>query len=617
MTYRDGTAKSVDTPGVLLSKYRDRKLELEKQLQVTDTEEKKRNGAFFTPFETAVWLFNLFIMPWLKKHVESGIKKEATPLNIVKRLASISLLEPGFGRADFLLAAFKCMNEYYNTLSRDLFLPQTSIENKDNQIDLFLKNRATFILKYNLRGIERDLLLYELGLINLSLFTGIDILNSSELKQNYLNADFFDVIHFQIPHKTSNKQEKQSNAVFNLIFGNPPWGANISSEFRDQVEMLDKHIKTVTGATGKETKADSFIYFSIKSLDLLEPGGRLGFLVPNFLMTNPSMTGARKLLLKYKLESIVNLQEDLFDNVTMPSCFFTVDKVQSKKEDLIQVYRQLEKGTVEKIHSIMHGTVQKSSLCRIPLAKQDSSALGKHKVKMGDLLKNGRGIEIGKKGSVTACPACGNYRPVPRKSQLCSCPSCGEEFNSSSYQKNIIKESIEENNVTDSNQKLIIGAQVKKFQLTDPDRYIIELGVKGINYKHHLMRAPKILIRKTGSGINAVVDTLGLYTVQVVYILYFPSFQYRFKGYSLDYICALLNSTTMSELYFSSFSDPSKSRFPHLIQRNLLELPVPETPTFLTKQIEKAVKTIPISSEGLCESKLKKINDLVKQAFKY
>jgi hypothetical protein len=617
LTSSEKKSSITDKNKELILKYNPRRIELEKQLATIDLEKKKKNGVFFTPLNVATWLFSSFLMPWIKKQVEKSKKEEKSPLETVKRLTELILLEPGFGKASFLCAAFTNLIDYYNWLSSEFFPLEVDFNEINPILDLFLKDRALFILKFNLRGIERDPLLYELGLIELSIYTGIDILNSPELRSNYKNNDFFDNIAFHNDARSLKDKEHEEELLFDLIYGNPPWGASISPEFQDMVEKLDKNIKKTTGTKGKESRGDSFIYFSARSLALLKLGGRLGFLVPNFLLTNPSYTGFRKFLLKYKVKNVVNLQENLFNNVTMPSCFFSADKVSSRGKDILNVFKQIGSSTAQELFSITYSKIYDSSLYRIPLVKYDhQSFLGNHKLRMRNLLKNGRGIEIGKKGSVTECPACGSYRPRPRKEGYCVCPNCRKEFDSELNQKNIINEA---NLVSKEGLKheIIIGAQVQKFRLLNPDRYVIETGVKGINYKQHLMRAPKILIRKTGSGINATIDRKGYYTVQVVYILFFPDFQQYHKGFSLDYICALLNSSMMSELYFTCFTDPDKSRFPHLIQRNLLELPVPEAPVSLIKQIEDTTVRIQHSKGKVHENSLEKIDWLVKEAFQY
>ncbi|MEA2074641.1 MAG: TaqI-like C-terminal specificity domain-containing protein, partial [Euryarchaeota archaeon] len=110
----------------------------------------------------------------------------------------------------------------------------------------------------------------------------------------------------------------------------------------------------------------------------------------------------------------------------------------------------------------------------------------------------------------------------------------------------------------------------------DIDRYIIrsqhfiKLGIRGVDYKDEsLYFCPKILIRKTGRGINATIDYTNRYAIQVIYI-----FKPKNEGYDARYFVLLLNSELLKWCYLNKFGEKYKQVFPHLRQQDILALPI-------------------------------------------
>ena len=85
-----------------------------------------------------------------------------------------------------------------------------------------------------------------------------------------------------------------------------------------------------------------------------------------------------------------------------------------------------------------------------------------------------------------------------------------------------------------------------------------------------LYNGKKILIRKTGHGINAVLDIDNYWVIQVIYI-----FKLK-ENINEDYlyILGLLNSKLMYFYYYETFGEKDKQAFPHVRQSQVLELPI-------------------------------------------
>lgn len=79
---------------------------------------------------------------------------------------------------------------------------------------------------------------------------------------------------------------------FDLIIGNPPFGGTFDHEIEDALDVrLGKRL-------GKKIKKETYAFFIVACFDLLRPGGRLMFICSDSLLTIPTMTGLRHLLME-------------------------------------------------------------------------------------------------------------------------------------------------------------------------------------------------------------------------------------------------------------------------------------------------------------------------------
>ena len=79
---------------------------------------------------------------------------------------------------------------------------------------------------------------------------------------------------------------------FDLIIGNPPFGGTLDGSIED---VLDKNLGK---RLGKKIKKETYAFFIVACLDLLRSGGRLVFVCSNTLLTIPTMTGLRNVLME-------------------------------------------------------------------------------------------------------------------------------------------------------------------------------------------------------------------------------------------------------------------------------------------------------------------------------
>lgn len=127
---------------------------------------------------------------------------------------------------------------------------------------------------------------------------------------------------------------------FDIVIGNPPYGAKLSKKEKDYFKELysDVHMRT----------PDTFNYFISKSFKLLKQNGVLSFIVPNNLLFQGENTKTRELLINNNyLKRVINLGDNTFENADVPTCIFVA--VKAEKENYHIEYSDNRKETIQSI----------------------------------------------------------------------------------------------------------------------------------------------------------------------------------------------------------------------------------------------------------------------------
>ncbi|NHJ01222.1 MAG: hypothetical protein EAX86_03725 [Candidatus Heimdallarchaeota archaeon] len=390
---------------------------------------------------------------------------------------------------------------------------------------------------------------------------------------------------------------------FDIIIGNPPWGGDLVPS-----HLLEKYI------VGSH-QVDTWSLFIERSMEALKNNGILGFVIPNSLLMNENYIKTRELILKSsQIKEIINLGDAIFPGITQPCMIIILEKLEEVTKGNIKIIPHLGYELVNQVRD------EKTNLSSINYnsclqerfednldysfdifsigyddflkeVERDVESTQKHCKYLGDLVENGRGVEINRNGIIIICSQCGWWNPPFSQrnlnSKACVNPNCKGIIFQVDKSINIVSDE----KVTSQSKPIISGYQVSRYYIRG-HRFINTNG-KGINFKSEsLYQGKKILLRKTGFGFNAAIDYDNRFTTQVVYIFKLK----RSANISLEYILGLLNSNVIHTYYYSKYADLNRREFPHFTQGKVLKLPIKIPESTLEKSIvlniEHRVKTI-------------------------
>ena len=363
-----------------------------------------------------------------------------------------------------------------------------------------------------------------------------------------------------------------------MIIANPPWGADLNLSIRasKKFELM-------------KNQFDSSDLFIEIITCILREGGLLGIIIPDslFFLQRELLRGF--ILRNYRLNAIVRLGEKLFPKINRGAVIIVATK------DTITPYMD-RKNVIECLTvspqnrpKIINGDldlfeyfcensiqVQQNRFWRNPkfqfdiqISNSEAELVKKIRAsssyQMSDFLTSSRGVELSKTGLVVKCENCGKYFPLPRK-EVAICPHCKSSL--STYKLFDSRKIIIGNKPDKNMQQIVVGENIHRYSIEY--KKFIDISYDGLNYKSNkIFNGPKILVRKTGIGISASLDTTNSLCNQVVYSLQNTS---RFP---LELFLAILNSRLMF-CYLTSLSGETNWRsHPYITQSDLNCFPIP------------------------------------------
>lgn len=291
---------------------------------------RKKEGIYYTPEYIVSYIVNNTVGRYLEEQEATikqkhGLKEDILDKTYKKRalmvyqeyqqaLQKIKVLDPACGSGAFLVKVFDFLfteNQRVAYILRDLrgqaaFLDQES----------FIKE----ILNNNIYGVDLNPESVEITKLSLWLKTAQKGKKLTSLKENIKCGNSLIDDPKIAGSRAFNWNEKFKDIMerggFDVVVGNPPWGANIDQES----EWIGRRYPLST----QKTK-DTYKIFIDKGIQLIKEKGFFGYVIPNSFLYQPRYKDIRDLLSSYGYV-VVNLGEDIFENVELPSAILTLKK---------------------------------------------------------------------------------------------------------------------------------------------------------------------------------------------------------------------------------------------------------------------------------------------------
>jgi type I restriction-modification system DNA methylase subunit len=160
----------------------------------------------------------------------------------------------------------------------------------------------------------------------------------------------------------------RDNGGFDIIVGNPPYGAKISAADKKVVKKSYLCTKTITGKQKGST--DTFALFIEKSFNLCNKGGIVNLIVSLSVTSSDSMTALHNLLEKncrvIRVSSYSDHPKKIFGAVSFSMAIVSLQKTFTPIEEIFtsKLMRRTEKNTLAKIMKSL--TFVESSEFRLP-----------------------------------------------------------------------------------------------------------------------------------------------------------------------------------------------------------------------------------------------------------
>jgi len=274
----------------------------EKRAKLTENHlHRKEQGIYYTP---------TYIVDYIVRNTLGELLK-----NKKMDVEKIRVLDPACGSGSFLIKAFDLLNEYYQ---KDKYYQQTELDLKTG-IPFTTKVK---ILQNNIFGVDLDKQAVEIAQLNLLLKIAEKGHRLPLLEQNIKCGnsliDDEKVAGDKAFIWNDNFKEIMGEGGFDIIIGNPPYGALFSNNEKDFIKIAYE------SATGRY---DSYYYFIERSIRLLVDGGFLSFITPDTWLTNYQTKNLRNLILSAcAVVRIVGLPQGVFAEANVDTCIIIVRK---------------------------------------------------------------------------------------------------------------------------------------------------------------------------------------------------------------------------------------------------------------------------------------------------
>lgn len=409
----------------------------------------------------------------------------------------------------------------------------------------------------------------------------IDIAKKRFESQDKINFKWF-IMDSIIPEngkKYIDGWDSRTNKKYDVIVTNPPWGADL---MHSKLELQSAGYINTSG------QIDSYYLFVEMCYSLLNDGGICLMILPDSVFGQEA-TDIREYLVKNtELKLISRLGEKIFTGVNRATSLIMFRKNKPLGETNVTCFRldsdsrikylkdelQLDEAYEKNHHIVLQSRFLNNNSYEFDIDTKDTEIELVNKIKSSaidwdEYFKCGRGVEISKNGDVARCMHCGNWQGITKKQYEKGDKKCNNCGNITSINKANIDILVSKDNNGKDGAEFLVGENIKRFEING-NRYV-KMGYKGINYKDvDIYKSKKLLIRKTGLGINAVIDYAETIISQTIYYYILK----EETDFDLEYVLGVLNSRVLFYYYLKKYGENEWKSHPYLTHTIIKDLPI-------------------------------------------
>ncbi|MEA3315658.1 MAG: N-6 DNA methylase [Campylobacterota bacterium] len=513
---------------------------------------RKKDGVFYTPEYITKYIvdntlgklcsnkreelkISEVIAPKNPKKLNKTEQKIKENLDVYKSwLFDLKILDPACGSGAFLNQALEFLIKEHTNLQNDLSLMG----------DLFaVYTVEESVLENNLYGVDINEDAVEIAKLSLWLRTATKGRELTKLADKILCGNSL-IDDKSIVDNTFVWEEEFKEVFekggFDIIIGNPPYGAKLSKKEKD---YFNKTFETV------EYQIDTYTLFMEQAYNLLQTNGKLGYIVPSTWLTMFYFKDLRKYLIDNTyFERVLLFRYQVFADVTAETSIITLSKNQIKNKNIsINYYDKLEEIEKREYKNISQTDWTNSYELGFNIL------FGGDKLKViTNIVKNTVELESIANVTVGIKPYQTN-KGTPKQT----------------------KEDVK-NRVYDANYKLdslyynyIVGGSITKFNIIPLKTNWLKYGVFLAEPRQSLnFFQTKIMVRQTSDKIISSIDYEGLLSLNNVHNIVMKSDILKYET-----LVCILNSKLMN--FYYKFLVPEEGRvFAEVKAVNLKRLPI-------------------------------------------